>query len=432
MLPPAPGRLSTMTCCPRRSSRRGTRHADHRVGAAARREGHDHADRLVGKAAALRLGRRVDEPGDRQQGGGTSRQHVHLRSSNAVRVSIGAKYPSRREPSLRVAARCRRPARALPICWRRPARIRRAFADIVEEPTGRATRHEKALVTCSRRHAAEELPMNTADLIAIDIHTHLEVSCRNPFDNYGEEYDRAADKYFRSSKRPTMDETIAFYREKKIGFVNFTVDAETHMGRRRIPNEEIADAAQANSDIMIAFGSIDPHKGKDGRARSEKAHRGARRQGLQVPPDGARLPARRQDGLADLRSDRRAQAARHLPQRPLGHRLGHALRRRPAPAELEPRCCSRTWRSRFRTSRSSSPIRAGRGRTKRSRWRCTSPTSGSTSRAGARKYFPPQLVQYANTLLKDRILFGSDFPLITPDRWLKDFAEAGFKDEVRR
>ena len=38
--------------------------------------------------------------------------------------------------------------------------------------------------------------MDHADLIAIDTHTHLEVSCRNPFDNYGEEYDRAADKYF--------------------------------------------------------------------------------------------------------------------------------------------------------------------------------------------------------------------------------------------
>ena len=47
------------------------------------------------------------------------------------------------------------------------------------------------------------------------------------------------------------------------------------------------------------------------------------------------------------------------------------------------------------------------------------------------KYFPPQLVQYANTLLKDRILFGSDFPLITPDRWLADFEEAGFKDAVK-
>ena len=46
------------------------------------------------------------------------------------------------------------------------------------------------------------------------------------------------------------------------------------------------------------------------------------------------------------------------------------------------------------------------------------------------KYFPPQLVQYANTLLKDRILFGSDYPLIAPDRWLKDFQEAGFRPEV--
>ena len=43
----------------------------------------------------------------------------------------------------------------------------------------------------------------------------------------------------------------------------------------------------------------------------------------------------------------------------------------------------------------------------------------------------PQLLQYANTQLKDRILFGSDYPLITPDRWMKDFAEVGFKDEVR-
>ena len=106
--------------------------------------------------------------------------------------------------------------------------------------------------------------MDTRQLIAIDTHTHLEVSCRNPFDSYGEEYDRAADKYFRSSRRPTMQETIDFYRAQKIGFVNFTVDAESQLGRARIGNEEIADAAAANPDIMIAFGSIDPHKGRMG------------------------------------------------------------------------------------------------------------------------------------------------------------------------
>jgi len=47
------------------------------------------------------------------------------------------------------------------------------------------------------------------------------------------------------------------------------------------------------------------------------------------------------------------------------------------------------------------------------------------------KYFPPQLVRYANTLLKDRVLFGSDFPVITPDRWLADFAELDIKPNVR-
>jgi predicted TIM-barrel fold metal-dependent hydrolase len=40
-------------------------------------------------------------------------------------------------------------------------------------------------------------------------------------------------------------------------------------------------------------------------------------------------------------------------------------------------------------------------------------------------------VQYANTLLKDRVLFGSDYPAITPDRWLSDFAQLQIKPEVR-
>ncbi len=47
------------------------------------------------------------------------------------------------------------------------------------------------------------------------------------------------------------------------------------------------------------------------------------------------------------------------------------------------------------------------------------------------KYFPPHLVQYANTLLKDKVLFGSDYPMLTPDRWLADFADLKIKPEVR-
>jgi predicted TIM-barrel fold metal-dependent hydrolase len=29
------------------------------------------------------------------------------------------------------------------------------------------------------------------------------------------------------------------------------------------------------------------------------------------------------------------------------------------------------------------------------------------------------------------MLFGTDFPLITPERWIKDFDEAGFKEQVK-
>ena len=47
------------------------------------------------------------------------------------------------------------------------------------------------------------------------------------------------------------------------------------------------------------------------------------------------------------------------------------------------------------------------------------------------KYFSPTLVQYANTLLKHKVLFGSDYPLLTPDRWLADFEKMPIRDEVR-
>ncbi len=40
-------------------------------------------------------------------------------------------------------------------------------------------------------------------------------------------------------------------------------------------------------------------------------------------------------------------------------------------------------------------------------------------------------MQYANTLLKHKVLFGSDYPLITPDRWLADFQQIAIKSEVR-
>jgi predicted TIM-barrel fold metal-dependent hydrolase len=47
------------------------------------------------------------------------------------------------------------------------------------------------------------------------------------------------------------------------------------------------------------------------------------------------------------------------------------------------------------------------------------------------KYFPPQLVRAASSLLQDKVLFGTDYPLLTPERWLRDFELLEIKPEVR-
>ena len=272
--------------------------------------------------------------------------------------------------------------------------------------------------------------MDIDKLIAIDTHTHLEVSCRNPFDSYGEEYDRAADKYFRSSRRPTMDETIAYYREQKIGFVNFTVDAETQMGRRRIPNEEIAEAAQQNSDIMIAFGSIDPHKGKMGAREARKLVEEYGVKGFKFHPtvQGFEPADRMAWPIYEVIAEHKLPAVFHSGHSGIGSgmRCGGGLRLQNSNPMLLEDVAIAFPDMQIIIAHPSWP------------WQDEAislamhkPNIWIDLSGWSPKYFPPQLVQYCNTLLKDRILFGSDFPLITPDRWMKDFEEAGFKDEVK-
>ena len=40
-------------------------------------------------------------------------------------------------------------------------------------------------------------------------------------------------------------------------------------------------------------------------------------------------------------------------------------------------------------------------------------------------------MRYANSLLRHKMLFGSDWPVIKPDRWLSDFEKLDIKPEVR-
>jgi len=111
--------------------------------------------------------------------------------------------------------------------------------------------------------------VNLDDVVAIDIHTHAEEPCGTHADDGYEEFQAGMAKYFKNpagaqGMLPTVEETAAYYRERKIACVIFPVDAERETGFRRYPNEELAELAAEHADVLIPFASIDPAKGKAG------------------------------------------------------------------------------------------------------------------------------------------------------------------------
>ena len=271
--------------------------------------------------------------------------------------------------------------------------------------------------------------MKVDDLVAIDVHTHAEVSCRQPQDEIWKEYEDAASKYFKAGKRPTIAETVAYYRERKIGLVMFTVDTEFEMGNRRIPNEEISDAARENADMMIAFASIDPHKGRFGarEARRLITEHGVR--GFKFHPtcQGFFPNDRMAYRLYEVLAEYKLPAIFHTGHSGIGTgmRGGGGLRLKYSqPIHLDDVAVDFPDMTIILAHPS---------------WPWTDealsialhkPNVYIDLSGWSPKYFPPQVVQYANSQLKTKMLFGSDFPLIPPDRWIDDFRKAAFKPEV--
>jgi predicted TIM-barrel fold metal-dependent hydrolase len=271
--------------------------------------------------------------------------------------------------------------------------------------------------------------VNVKNLIAIDVHTHADVSCRQPPDEVWQAYEDAASKYFKAGKRPTITDTIAYYRERKIGLVMFTVDAEHEIGAKRIPNEEVRDAARANSDLMIAFASIDPHKGKMGvrEARRLIAEGGIKGFKFHPTEQGFFPNDRIAYGLYEVIAEHKLAALFHSGHSGIGTgmRGGGGMRLKYSnPIYLDDVAAdfpdmtiiiahpSWPWQDEALSV-------------------CLHKPNVYIDLSGwSPKYFPPQLVQYANTQLQRKMLFGSDYPFITPDRWMKDFKEAGFRPEV--
>lgn len=274
--------------------------------------------------------------------------------------------------------------------------------------------------------------MNLDELVALDIHTHAEEPCCGPRDDGYDEFQAAMAKYFPGNHNhlPTVVETAAYFREHRIGCVIFPVDAERETGFRRYSNEEVAELAAANSDIMIPFASIDPAKGKAGAREARRLVRDFGVRGFKFHPtmQGFYPNDRSAYVLYEAIAAEGAITLFHTGQTGVGSgmRGGMGMRLKYSnPIYLDDVAAdfpdmpiilahpSFPWQEEALSVATHKP-------------NVYIDMSGWSP-----KYFPKILVQYANTILKKKMLFGSDWPAITPDRWLADFEKIDIRDEVR-
>ncbi len=271
--------------------------------------------------------------------------------------------------------------------------------------------------------------LDLGSMKAIDVHVHIDV------DDHGHaslptDLVEAVSKYFRTDgPRPGLDSIAAFYRERSLAAVVFTVDSEEQLGHRPISNEEIAEGAARNNDVLIPFASVGPHRPDavdrirrlidDNGVRGFKFHPTV--QGFD-PSDERWYP------IYAAIQEAGVPAIFHTGQTGIGAGLpgGRGLRLALSNPILLDGVAADFPELQIVMAHPSVPWQdeaISIATHKHNTWIDLSGWSP--------KYFPESLVRAANSYLKDRVLFGTDFPLITPDRWMQDAETADlFKPEV--
>jgi predicted TIM-barrel fold metal-dependent hydrolase len=274
--------------------------------------------------------------------------------------------------------------------------------------------------------------MDIDNLVAIDVHTHVHRSVNapkaNPEDN---EHLAAMAAYFKTAAASfTVDDLAAYYRERKMAAVAFTID------QRDAPEDptkaspmEIIERSRDHADVLIPFGSVDPARGAEAVAMArQQIEAGARgfkfhptTQGF-FPNDRAAYPVYeviQEAGIPALFHSGQTGAG-------AGTRGGSGFRLKYSnPIHLDDVAVdfpdlpiiiahpSFPWQEEALSVATHKP-------------QVYIDLSGWSP-----KYFAPILVQYANTLLKNKMLFGTDFPILTPERWMADLEKTAIRDEVK-
>jgi uncharacterized protein len=268
-------------------------------------------------------------------------------------------------------------------------------------------------------------------LAAIDVHVHVESDGHGNY-SMDDELLAASARYFRADhdRAPTVEQIADYYRERQMAAVVFTVDATTATGHPALSSEEIADRAAHHADVLIPFGSVDPLAPAEAvrRARRLVAGHGVRGfkfhpsvQGF-TPNDPAVYP------LYEAIEELGVPVVFHTGQTGIGAGLpgGRGIKLRLSDPMLIDDVAADFPGLTVILAHPSVP------------WQ-DSAISIATHKANvyidlsgwSPKYFPPQLIRNMNSLLQDKVLFGTDYPLLTPDRWLRDFGLLEIKPDIR-
>jgi len=274
------------------------------------------------------------------------------------------------------------------------------------------------------------MPIDLSKIRAIDVHVHAEVSCHDPEDPVMGQFFDAASAYFKAPReRPKMPEIIQLYRESGIALVLFTVDAESAMGAKRVSNYEVAEQAAKNDDICIAFASIDPHKGKYGalEARDLVENYGVKGFKFHGIAQNAHPADRMAYPIYEVIAEYGLPAIFHTGHSGMGTgmRGGGGMRLKYGEPMLIDDVAVDFPDMKIILAHPSWPW------VDQSLSMALHKDNVFIDLSGwSPKYFPKQVIQYANTQLKHKMLFGSDFPLIHPDKWIKTAQDVGFREEV--
>ncbi len=264
---------------------------------------------------------------------------------------------------------------------------------------------------------------------AIDMHVHP--GTKEYLVDAGGKYIADALNYFhKHDVVVTMEETAALYRRLDMKAVLLAWDAETNTGRPPVTNDYVAEAVTKYPDVFIGFASVDPWKGAKAVTELERAVKTLGLRGLKCHPiaQGFYPNDRQFYPLWETCSALKIPLLLHTGMTGVGAGVpgGNGLKLKfsqPIPyiddiAADFPNLTiigahpSWPWQEEMLAV-------------------AVHKTNVYIDLSGwSPKYFPPSLVQHANTRLQDRILFGSDYPFLTPERWLADFEKAGFKPEV--